>query len=214
MYHTLKTTVPGYENAYVPRIFDALIATIFAPFGGVRRLRSAAIDLLALSPGTRVLEPGCGTGGVTKLLLERGANVLAIDGSAHMLERAKRRAPGARFEQQQLEALVLNESFDVVLFSFVLHELPRELRARALASVVAALTLHGRVAVLDHAVPKRGLFARAWRTFLLKLEPPTVAECIATGFEDELAAAGLDVVARHELAGGTVRLTIARRKLG
>ncbi|MBI1915267.1 MAG: class I SAM-dependent methyltransferase [Planctomycetes bacterium] len=42
----------------------------------------------------RVLELGCGTGGITRLLLERGVAVTAVDGSERMLARARRRAPG------------------------------------------------------------------------------------------------------------------------
>lgn len=34
-----RTTVAGYEHRFVPLGFDVLIAGVFGPFGGVRRLR-------------------------------------------------------------------------------------------------------------------------------------------------------------------------------
>jgi len=204
------TTVAFYEHPFAPLAFDFLISTVFAPFGGVHRLRSEALDLIEIKPGLRVLELGCGTGGVTRLLLARGAEVTSIDGSERMLARARRRSPGARFERRQLESLELKETFDLVLFVFVLHELPRELRRRALSAAVNALPPAGMVAVLDHAVPRSGILARAWRAFLLRLEPPTVVECIEQGYDAELQAAGAKVFRRHDLARGTAALTLAR----
>jgi ubiquinone/menaquinone biosynthesis C-methylase UbiE len=207
-----QTSVSGYEHRFVPLGFDVLIAGMFAPFGGVRRLREAALDGLGLEPGVRVLELGCGTGGITRLLLARSAEVTAIDGSAQMLARARTRAPGARFEHQQLESLALPDaSFDVALFAFVLHELPAPLRTRALASAVRALAAGGRLAVLDHAVPQARGLARAWRAFLLRLEPPSVAALIEKGFADELQAAGLEVESHERLARGTAQLWVANR---
>ncbi|HEY4345545.1 MAG TPA: methyltransferase domain-containing protein [Parvibaculum sp.] len=210
--HVERSNVAAYENRFVPIAYDVLVASIFTPFGGVTRLRMKAIDLIGVSNGMRVLEPGCGTGGVTKLLVARGADVTAVDGSEQMLSRARRRAPGARFEKQQLETLDAAGTFDLVLFSFVLHELPRGLRAQALAAGVRSLVPNGRIAVLDHAVPGSGRFAQAWRGFLMKLEPPSVAECIERGYDTELEAAGMRVTAHYALAGGTAALTIAERE--
>ncbi|HKQ72944.1 MAG TPA: methyltransferase domain-containing protein [Blastocatellia bacterium] len=204
-----STTVSSYERRFVPLAFDFLISTVFAPFGGIRKLRSAALDCLDIRPGMRVLELGCGTGGVTRLLLSRGAEVTCIDGSARMLSRARKRAPGARFKLQRLESLEIDGTYDLALFAFVLHELPRELRGRALAAAINALSPTGIVAVLDHAVPRSGMLARAWRAFLLRLEPPTVAECIEHGYDTELESAGVKVFAHRDLARGTVELTLA-----
>ena len=58
-----RSIVASYERAFVPRAFDLLIAAVFAPTGGVRRLREAALDRLDLRAGMRGLELGCGTGG-------------------------------------------------------------------------------------------------------------------------------------------------------
>ncbi len=204
------TMVASYERPFVPFAFDVLISTIFIPFGGIQKLRSDALDRIGVKSGTRVLELACGTGGITKLLLERGAEVTAIDGSENMLARARKHAPGAKFAQSPLEDFEPTDRFDVVLFAFVLHELPKDLRVRVLNAGRRALMPEGTLAVLDHAVPKTGTLARVWRSFLLKLEPPTVRDCIEAGYDEELRDAGLNVISRHELAGGTAALTLAR----
>ncbi len=67
------------------------------------RLRPA-LDLLAQVPlgsADRVVDLGCGAGNVTAILRERfsDADVLGVDGSASMLEKARATVPGCRFEQ-------------------------------------------------------------------------------------------------------------------
>ena len=204
-----QTTVASYERPLFPFFFDLLISTVFLPFGGIRRIRSDALDRLNVGCGLRVLELGCGTGGLTSLMVARGAQVTAIDGSSRMLARARRRAPEATFARQQLEALDVDGKFDLVLFAFVLHELPIELRSRALLTARRVINENGKIAILDHSVPDTGLLARAWRAFLMRLEPPSVAVCIEEGYNRELEASGLSVITRHELARGTAALIVA-----
>lgn len=201
-----------YESRLAPYAFDAVIATVFAPFGGVTRLRSAALDRLDLRPGDKVLELGCGSGGVTRLLAARGVDILAVDGSAAMLARARQRAPAARFARGLLQDLDLREAFDAVIVAFVLHELTAAQRARALEAVAKVLGPGGRLGILDHAVPRESAFAAVWRAFLMKLEPPTVGDCIRNGYRAELEAAGFQVEDEVPLANGTAAFWLARRQ--
>ena len=118
-----------YDQRFVPLLFDVLIACMFAPFGGIGRVRRAAVAKLELQPGMRVLELGCGTGSLTRLLCAASADVTAVDGSANMLARARMRAPDALFLQQRLESLPPpHTQYQRVLAAFVLHELPARLR--------------------------------------------------------------------------------------
>ncbi len=68
-----------------------------------QRLRPA-LDLLAQVPLTapgRVVDLGCGAGNVTVILKQRfpSAEVIGVDASASMLEKARIAAPACRFEQ-------------------------------------------------------------------------------------------------------------------
>jgi trans-aconitate methyltransferase len=112
-----------------------------------------------------VLELGCGTGSMTELLLARGADVVAVDGSAKMIARARIKAPAAQYERSRLEHYTTDRKFDQVLFAFVLHELSASDRKEVLSAATGFLAPGGCIAVVDHAVPKTGsLFARAWRS--------------------------------------------------
>jgi ubiquinone/menaquinone biosynthesis C-methylase UbiE len=205
-------TVPSFERAGAPFAYDLLVRTIYAPVGGESRLRRAAIAHLAILPGTRVLELGCGTGSFTQLFLECGADVTAMDGAHRMLVRAQRKAPSAAFARIDLRAFEApaGARFDMVFFGFVLHELERPVRAALWREAVRCLAPNGRVVVVDHAVPQGAGLARAWRRFLLTLEPPTVRETITEGYETELRDAGLRVTDRIPLARGTAKLLVAR----
>lgn len=191
-----------YQNRLAPRLYDFAAAAVFAPVGGIKALRRQALDLSGIMPATRVLEIGCGTGGITAQLTARGAVVTGIDGSAEMIARARERAPAATFHVSRIEDLDLSGTYDVVLFAFVLHELDRQLRIQILGKAMRVLASGGRVVILDHGVPPNGIFARAWHALLAALEPPTVLECIA-GYDADIAAAGGQVTRTWHLAHGT-----------
>jgi SAM-dependent methyltransferase len=72
----------------------------------------------ASGPVRRVLDLGCGTGGHAAPLAERGYDVVGVDRSAEMLECARKRCPGTRFEQGDIAQLDLHETFDAVLMMF------------------------------------------------------------------------------------------------
>ena len=59
--------------------------------GVVQRLRRHC------RPGARVVEIGCGSGGLTSHLVQAGYRVLGVDISPAMIRLARRRAPGAKF---------------------------------------------------------------------------------------------------------------------
>lgn len=94
-----------------------------------RRWRAAAIRAAKVDPSTRALDVCCGTGDISFMLAEAGAErVVGLDFSGGMLEQARRRQRGhrdpsaaRRIEFVQGDALALpfdDDSFDVVTVSF------------------------------------------------------------------------------------------------
>ena len=100
----------------------------------------------ALSPG-RVLDIGCGTGYLTRLL--RGS-VVAVDQSEEMLEIARRRVPHAEFWRVDVPPLPFAAgSFDLALSSAVYSHL--ETVAGRAAFVAEALRVAHELVILEQA---------------------------------------------------------------
>lgn len=91
------------------------------------------IDALALAPGARVLEIGCGTGFLAMALAQRGFRVEAIDSAEAMIDLARQHARGSgttaarlSFQVGDVYALAYQDaSFDLVIAIGVLPWLER-----------------------------------------------------------------------------------------
>ena len=81
-------------------------------------------DTVALRPGDRALDVGCGPGALTEVLTDRlGAErVAAVDPSESFVAAVRERLPGVVVEQAPAEALPFpDDSFDVALAQLVVH---------------------------------------------------------------------------------------------
>lgn len=113
--------------------------------GLVARLRAHG-----LQPGQRVLDAGCGSGLLARVLLAEGFAVCGIDASAAMVELARRHAPGAEFAVIALPAATgaLPAADAVVSTGHVLNYLDsRDDIARALGTLAAAVRPGGLLAI-------------------------------------------------------------------
>lgn len=125
----------------------------FAEGGGERRssrfysvagdaLREYSERVMAVEPGRRVLEYGCGSGSMAFDLARAGARVVGIDISDVAVAAARARAGSegldATFEVMDAEALDLPaDSFDLVCGSGILHHLDLERSMSELSRVMA-----------------------------------------------------------------------------
>jgi trans-aconitate 2-methyltransferase len=121
------------------------------------RWGSAVLERLPLDGSERVLDAGCGSGRVTELLAERlpGGRVVALDGSAAMIEAARARL--ARFGDR---------------IEYVVADLGAPLPIDPVDAVLSTATFHW---VLDHDALFRNLAA------VLRPGGPLVAQCGGAG---------------------------------
>ncbi|MFY9698901.1 MAG: class I SAM-dependent methyltransferase [Rhodoplanes sp.] len=100
--------------------------------------------------GIRILDVGCGSGGLARLLAEEGAEVTGIDPNPQALTAARTLAPAARFEEASAEALPFEDAaFDVVLVVNALHHVPLDAMDRALAEAARVARPGGWLIVLE-----------------------------------------------------------------
>jgi ubiquinone/menaquinone biosynthesis C-methylase UbiE len=101
--------------------------------------------LSAVEPGA-ALDAACGTGRHARRLAERGYEVVGIDLTAEMLERARARVPEATFLEADLRDIPAeSERFDVVVCALALAHL--EDLAPAVAELARVLRPGGRMVV-------------------------------------------------------------------
>jgi len=106
------------------------------------------LPLLSLTPNSRVLDAGCGTGAHTERFVKRGFICTGVDISDHAISAASARIPDARFLSAPLENLPLSsDSFDCVHCRGVLMHIP-EWNA-AVAELCRVLKRNGKIVILD-----------------------------------------------------------------
>jgi ubiquinone/menaquinone biosynthesis C-methylase UbiE len=143
-----------------PARYDAGIRML--TLGRVEQIRDALAEAAVPSPGTRVLEIGCGTGAVTQKLVARGASVTAVDQNPEMVERARARlmdsAPGTVSLIERTASEIDSfppASFDAVVACLSLSEMSRQERTFVLKSAMHALRPGGVLAIADEVRPHR-----------------------------------------------------------
>ena len=153
---------------------------------------AAAVRRAGARPGRTVLDLCTGTGEIALRCARRGARVTAVDLTPAMLARARRKARGlpVRFAEMDARRLAFADgSFDAVLLSFALHDMPRRARTQALRE--AARVAREAVVVLDYDVPRRGPLRRAVLAALRLFETPYLADFARQGTPAAIADAGL-----------------------
>lgn len=131
------------------RIADVYDETIPAHVARHYRARRAAF-LLALAPGRRVIEVGCGTGLLAADLVQAGLDLVGVDPARGMLARA--RARGVRVVMAVGERLpVRTGAFDVAYNIAVLHHVAAKGAVREVVAEMARVVRPGGlVLVWDH----------------------------------------------------------------
>jgi SAM-dependent methyltransferase len=131
---------------------------------------AAYVGRFAPRSRARILDVGCGSGGLATALGAAGYVVTGIDTSAEVVQQA--RASGIDARQADLLEFA-GGPFDVVLFSFSLHHIAP--LGNALEKALALLAPKGRVILEEFAIERVDAATAAW----------------FFGTQDVLAAAGL-----------------------
>jgi len=108
----------------------------------VWRYGTDLIELLAPQRGERILDLGCGTGQLTAAIAASGAEVVGLDLSPAMIERARKNYPELQFVRADATNFAFADPFDAVFSNAALHWMTRP--AEVAASVWRALKPGGR----------------------------------------------------------------------
>lgn len=82
------------------------------------------LELLNPKPDERILDLGCGSGELTQRIAESGAQVIGVDSSATMLDKARAQFPTLTLYQRDATNFSFDEPFDAIFSNAVLHWVP------------------------------------------------------------------------------------------
>lgn len=132
-YGAVFDTVAGEYDRHRPTYPDELI--------------DLACQAGSLVAGDRVLEIGCGTGQLTRSLVDRGLQVTAVERGENLISLAERNARGVKFVGRRFEAAELPEPFRAVFCASAFHWLDPDVSWR---KVARSLTPGGLLALIQY----------------------------------------------------------------
>lgn len=156
------------------------------------------VSLLELDGSNRVLDLGCGTGVLTRMIADRlngdaGGEAVGIDAAANMISVARKKRAGINcsFEVMAAESLSHEDgSFDAVVSSLFFHHVPLELKEKALSEAFRVLRPGGRLVIADMHLPTTfmgALLSHVSRWFFMQ---PQIGENIRGVLPDLIENAG------------------------
>ncbi|MBQ6628668.1 MAG: class I SAM-dependent methyltransferase [Methanobrevibacter sp.] len=98
------------DYSYLSKYYDSLTGNV-----DYDRRADFLVEKIKLQNGITVLDAGCGTGSMTKLLLERGFDLIGVDNSPEMLTIAREKNPDALLLCQDLSDLDLYGTVQCVI---------------------------------------------------------------------------------------------------
>lgn len=172
------------------RFYDLFAASIFWVYG-------ATVRRIAPRPGMSVLDVCTGTGEIARRCARRGARVSGVDISPAMLSRARRKlaAAGLPAVLAEMDARMLaypDSSFDVVVISFGLHDMPPRVRSGVVRE--AARVARERLIVADYELPAGRWGSGWWRRLIGWVETPYFRSFVLAGVAPLLRQQGFERV--------------------
>jgi demethylmenaquinone methyltransferase/2-methoxy-6-polyprenyl-1,4-benzoquinol methylase len=141
--------------------------------GRTKAWRRVVTSIIAPKPGIKILDIAAGTGSSSRPLVEKGAEVTALDFSQGMIEQGRKQNKNIKFVQGDALKLPFEEnSFDVTTISFGLRNTSST--EIALKEALRVTKDGGRIVVAEFSHPVNPIFKKIYLNYLMKALPVIV----------------------------------------
>lgn len=177
-------------------LYDAVEPLVM--LGRQAEINNFLVSLLDLKTSHTVLDIGCGTGILTRVIADQlnaadGGEATGIDAAGKMIDAARQRRSSqtCRFEVAAAEDLPFEDaSFDAVVSSLFFHHVPLDLKKAAFAEAFRVIKPGGRLIVSDMHTPTNLLGALISHISRWILFQPEIGENIKGALPILMAEAG------------------------
>ena len=141
--------------------------------GRTKAWRRVVTSIIAPKPGMEILDIAAGTGSSSRPLVDKGADVTALDFSQGMIEQGRKQNKNIKFVQGDALKLPFEEnSFDVTTISFGLRNTSST--EIALKEALRVTKDSGRIVVAEFSHPVNPIFKKIYLNYLMKALPVIV----------------------------------------
>ena len=138
--------------------------------GRTKAWRRVVTSIIGPKPGIKILDIAAGTGASTRPLVDAGADVIAVDFSAGMINVGKKRNKDIKFVQGDALNLPFEDnSFDVTTISFGLRNTSNI--NLALKDALRVTKVGSRIVIAEFSHPSNFLFRKIYLNYLMKALP-------------------------------------------
>ena len=141
--------------------------------GRTKAWRRVVTSIIGPKPGMKILDIAAGTGSSSRPLVDKGAEVTALDFSHGMIEQGRKQNKNINFVQGDALKLPFEDnSFDVTTISFGLRNTSNT--EKALKEALRVTKDGGRIVVAEFSHPVNPVFKKIYLNYLMKVLPVIV----------------------------------------
>jgi ubiquinone/menaquinone biosynthesis methyltransferase len=164
--------------------------------------------------GDKILDIATGTGAVALTFAGNGFETTGIDLSEDMLAEAAKKKQQLPVTFLQADAMQLpfgSHTFHIVTVSFALHDMPSDIRKRALKEMYRVLKPDGRLVIMDYAKPKNIIWRKIATAIINLYEELSYKQFLEIDLYSFLKREGFHIAYQEHLLCGAAGLWVCTK---
>lgn len=177
-------------------------------------LREKVVHITGAADGARILDVAAGTGEQAFAFARHGYEVIGIDLSEAMLNKAHQKNRYGNVKLEIADATTLrfpDNSFDVASVSFALHDMPLFIREKALKEMVRVTKPKGSIVIVDYDLPRNPIGRALIYQLITLYEGEYYKQFIASDLEALLRKTGVGIQTKLSVLLGAGRIVKGSR---